>query len=81
MAKIWLSASNETNYTARVIANLPLGPSSLINAYDNEVVTLITALSRSGHPTSIGHPDLGLLPAVSLIDYLCKCQKVEPLTS
>lgn len=44
----------QTN-TARVIANLSLGPFSLISAYDDdEVVILITTASRSGHPTSVG---------------------------
>lgn len=72
--------------TARLIANLPLEPFSLISPSDDEVVTFITIGSALGFLcgaltlSSYKHPAVFLL-AVSLIDYLCKCLKVEPLTS
>lgn len=71
--------------TAKLIANLPLEPRSLISPSDDDDVTFVTTESAPVLlcGTSDKHPATPavFLPSVSLIDHLCKCLKVEPLTS
>lgn len=58
---------------------------SLISPSDDDDVTFVQTESAPGLlcGTSDKHPATPavFLPSVSLIDHLCKCLKVEPLTS
>lgn len=71
--------------TAKLIANLPLEPRSLISPSDDDDVTFVTTESAPGLLCGTSDKHLAtpavFLPSVSLIDHLCKCLKVEPLTS
>lgn len=80
-----LSGLMTQTITAKLIANLPLEPRSLISPSDDDDVTFVTTGSAPGFlcGASDKHPATPavFLPSVSLIDHLCKCLKVEPLTS